>query len=999
MLLFIGACCCLALSLLKIARRTFLLGIVVSAVIGALGNDRSIYAQSQSVSPEQSYQPYRLIVKIAERSSYIERWRKAGRTGDIEEFRALLGNHTTRAWIDDGLLQGAERFFRQRSEQSILPEEQALLRSLERLCVVELHHDYPNGDSDEVLMQLAAKLARKRGVEYAEPIPLQRTAADVPNDPLVSLQTHLRQIRAFEAWAELARVKQDSVPVVVAIVDTGIDYNHEDLATAIFANAGETGRDAQGRDKRSNGIDDDGNGKIDDWRGWDFVGTNGAREDNDPRPGNDHGTHVAGLVGAVINNRIGIAGATPFVRLMPVKIGTDVATDPFVQNGFQAMLYAAITGARVINCSWRETRESRAAREITDAVLATGALVVSVAGNSNTYQPVYPGAYSGVLSVAALTTDDVRWGQSNYHESVALAAPGAALYSTVLNNGYAFKSGTSMAAPVVSAVAAMIWMRSPELRREQVIARLQATADRVDSLNTDFVGLLGTGRVNALRALTAHDARWLSLVRSSVVTEGADSADAVVVGGRRTNVSITVKNLLAPVRNLRVEVEMLPLAANLSAINSLRGFVPSITLHTSSLGSLETMQERTIAPVASFIFDAATPPNAMFRLMMRFTDDTGSVVGRETVVIMVNPTFRTMAYNTIEATFNSIGNFAFNDFPSNRQGRGFRFNGSDNLLYEGALMIGVSADTVSNTARGRLARQDADFVNITPIVVQKRNDELVGTVEFDDSNRAAGVGVRVRQSLVQSLRRGTEQMFITSYTITNTSNRDIARLFAGLYMDWDIGEDVERNDIVWDDANNLVIAQNLAERNTPVVGMMLLSEQRVNVYAITFDDTTQSGISLADGFSTADKWRALSGGIARPRSTNNDASVVFGAGPIALKRGESAVVSIALLAAPTLDSLYALARTTRERATGGVIVYPNPATERLVVEYESAAQTATTLDFINLLGQRVASVIVQSQQDGRNSVAVNVGTLPSGAYRVRVHSARGVQSATVVIQR
>jgi len=139
--------------------------------------------------------------------------------------------------------------------------------------------------------------------------------------------------------------------VLVAVVDSGLDYNHEDIAGNVWSNDGEVGLDGNGNDKRSNGIDDDGNGLIDDWHGWDFVTIDGNPGDNDPMDNHGHGTHVSGTIAAMGNNGLGVIGVAPHAKIMAVK-GLDANGSGSIEDLSNAIIYAADKGASVINLSW-----------------------------------------------------------------------------------------------------------------------------------------------------------------------------------------------------------------------------------------------------------------------------------------------------------------------------------------------------------------------------------------------------------------------------------------------------------------------------------------------------------------------------------------------------------------------------------------------------------------------------------------------------------------------
>ena len=308
--------------------------------------------------------------------------------------------------------------------------------------------------------------------------------------------------------------------VIVATIDSGIEYGHPDLAGNMWLNPGESGLDTIGNVKNSNGIDDDTNGYVDDWHGWNFVANNNNPQDDDvfgpgdPRP-LGHGSHVAGIIGAVGNNSIGVSGVNWKIQLMPLKFlsstgGGDVA------KAVNAINYAVAKGARVINASY-EYGGSPSQTELNAIAAAhtAGVLLVAAAGNSganidNGFNKVYPAAHAldNIIAVAATDPSDNKASFSNYGlTSVDLAAPGVYLYSTVRLDrtgedgqvGYDYMSGTSMAAPMVSGAAALVWSKYPNLPAAEVRQLLLATVDT----NAALSGLVASGgRLNLGRAMT-----------------------------------------------------------------------------------------------------------------------------------------------------------------------------------------------------------------------------------------------------------------------------------------------------------------------------------------------------------------------------------------------------------------------------------------------------------------------------------------------------------------
>lgn len=298
-------------------------------------------------------------------------------------------------------------------------------------------------------------------------------------DPLISQDWGLSSIGLFETFTPLiqpmrAGISSCSKNVIVAVVDTGIDYTHSELKENLWVNSGEVGPwnppahlDAKTscRDKRCNGIDDDGNGFIDDVIGWDFV-------NNMPLPfdTHGHGSHIAGIIGSSAANGIGLAGVCPRVRIMALKYyDSSGAGFNNLQNTVKAFQYANKMGAHIINYSGGGAEAATAERMALEDSRNRGILVIAAAGNdgrSNDVTPYYPASYplDNIISVASINKYDQLLTSSNFGKLVHVAAPGLSVMSTLPGGRYGMMSGTSQATAFVTGAAALLASQFKEIK-------------------------------------------------------------------------------------------------------------------------------------------------------------------------------------------------------------------------------------------------------------------------------------------------------------------------------------------------------------------------------------------------------------------------------------------------------------------------------------------------------------------------------------------------------
>lgn len=360
-----------------------------------------------------------------------------------------------------------------------------------------------------------ATIRAQAGVSIAQP-DYRVSIAVTPNDPSFgslwgldntgqSGGTANADIGAPEAW----NTSTGTGHTIVAVIDTGVDYNHPDLKANMWKNS---------REIPGNGIDDDGNGYRDDVYGYDF-----ANNDSNPMDDNGHGTHVSGTIGAVGDNGTGVAGIDWHTKIMALKF-LDSSGSGYLSNAVRALNYAVANGAQVVNNSYGGGGYDSAMQTAINNARAHGVIVVAAAGNdgtNNDASPTYPANYSGdnLIAVAATDRNDRIASFSNYgRTTVDIAAPGVAIYSTLPNGQYGTYSGTSMATPHVVGAIALVWDAHPDWTYHQVIDAMLNSADRISNLS----GKVVSGRLNVEKAITyGSDSTTTPPPVSDVDTSGA----------------------------------------------------------------------------------------------------------------------------------------------------------------------------------------------------------------------------------------------------------------------------------------------------------------------------------------------------------------------------------------------------------------------------------------------------------------------------------------------
>jgi subtilisin family serine protease len=323
-------------------------------------------------------------------------------------------------------------------------------------CVYKVLNPHLGGDIYQANCKNTQNLTNGEESKIWKLFETKKTTNIEPNDPRAKDQWALNAINVKNAWVNLSTGDKR---IKVAVIDTGINITHPDLQDNLTFNANEI---------TNNKIDDDGNGYVDDFHGW-----NSSTNTNDVTDQLGHGTHVAGIIGASTNNNLGVVGTNWNVSIIPIKF-VDDSGEGSTQSAIIALDYAVARGAQIINASWGGSENSPLLEEVIKRLQAKGILFITAAGNEtadNDKVPTYPAnfALDNIISVASIDDHrDLSWFSNWGEKSVHVAAPGESILSTILGSRYGYKDGTSMAAPYITGAAAILWSAHPDWNYKEV---------------------------------------------------------------------------------------------------------------------------------------------------------------------------------------------------------------------------------------------------------------------------------------------------------------------------------------------------------------------------------------------------------------------------------------------------------------------------------------------------------------------------------------------------
>lgn len=810
-----------------------------------------------------------------------------------------------------------------------------------------------------------AQLKNIEAIVYAE-LKVENKLVFDPNDSLRGQQYYLNAIKAFQAWD----INQGDTSIIIGMVDTGTDLDHPDLVNNQVINYSDP----------INGIDDDNDGYIDNYYGWNTASNNNDVSFYWGVQASSHGTNVAGIACAEVNNSFGIAGVAYKTRFLTIK---NQLPSGFLNNSYEGIVYAADHGADIINCSWGSSSYSLYAQDVINyATFNKGSLVVAATGNNGHENKFYPAAYENVLSVGSTLEGDTVKATSNFGTWVKIMAPGDNILTCNVIGGFGTNGGTSMAAPIVSACAAVVKSHFPNYNTQQIAQQLITTADNIDNLApSNYAGKLGSGRVNLLRALTETNSPGIELVNYRLNSDLLGIGDTIKLSGDFVNY-------------------LNPSSPNAKARISISNGSFSVLKNEIQLGVINTM-DTLKSDAIPFLIQISGNTDFNSKIEIELTIEDGNYSAKQIIELVVNKDYITLTENELTATYSSAGAIGFSG-SSNELGEGISFQGGTTLLYEGSFAVGNADIYLLDKFRDNNNGTNNDFKvvsRIQKITPEKANVELKAT--FNDANFSNPQGLEIIQWNYLFRSGNGANSIIYVYSLRNNGFIELRNLYAGLFMDWDIST-ASKNKIFFDSTRSMGVSY--ATDTSLYCGITKLTNSlTTRHYAIDNIPGSDGIIDAFDGLTNQEKIDALSNrrdSAGNGSIEGNDIIDVISAGPFNLKIDSSISIAFAITISDSLTKLRNESDSVKlifERLALGIVdhqnsisskesvsLYPNPTQNNLNLRFYLAKAELINLQVFDIKGHLVFNLNSKLYSKGINELEINTRNLKSGLYLIRL---------------
>ena len=984
--------------------------IVLMAVTGT----STVYSQGINSSLNEIL-PGHLTVKLATDSEYEQ----LNKSSDNRSFDKLLSREETRTEIENlmrtfGLEEMSQVLSAASYNELRLEQLQKNLTGVDEIQLPDdLIRTYQirfSADVDPYF--IASKISEMPGVVYAEPKVIMELAY-IPNDPLFNNtgQSYFQYQKFISAWD----VTQSSRDIIIAIVDSGVDYTHPDLEDNLWRN------DDPGRARRlfPNIFDE----VVNDTIGWNFWASGPASnpvQNSDPRgTAQSHGTHVAGIAAAVSDNDIGIASAGFNSTYMAIRAGGTDDQPRSIGFGYEGILYAAVNEADIINCSFGSASYSEFGKDVVDFATNLGSVVIGAAGNSNNDELFYPAAYENVLSVGSVVNNTgEKSGFSNYGTFVDVVATGSVILSTVFNGQYSLNSGTSMAAPVVSGLAALVKHQFPDWSAERILGQIRGTAnDNVYTSNGTYIDELGKGLIDAFKAVTTP-VPYIRVVNSKFVNESGEKLGLSEQGF----MELEIVNYGATAQGLIYEISNTNQTALVSGTSG-------------NLGSLATDESIIVRIPLRLTESVLVGVMPTFKILFRDTQ-SGYVDFR--YVQYENLFVDTHDANRVHVSATSNGAIGFHRTVGATAGVGFvpyyESNGNllevGNVLYESGLIIETNIDenvhlmsNVRDTNVPRAIFRPSELFSIQELP----NGDQTGYTMFTPDLNPGYPGLKIEMETYAFTDPELNRSLLVYYIIENADPSRLALndTYVGLFADWDIGN-YNDNNIFYRGADSLLIAH---APNSPypyvTIGHLggISSAFAINnaysgeVDSLNFGIYYSAGSAENIGFPDEYKSWSLKAGLGKTQQVGTDVSMVSASGPFTIKYGQKIQIGFVYAFGETIEILTAQVKAARERnvmnstpnfnqprvpvfipdeiAVAGN--YPNPFNSMTNILIDLERPGRAVVELYDIMGRKVGTILDANLNNRRYEIPYDASSLSSGVYVVVLRTEQGLRTHKITL--
>ncbi|HRS01958.1 MAG TPA: S8 family serine peptidase [Bacteroidota bacterium] len=644
--------------------------------------------------------------------------------------------------------------------QSINYDREKVLKAEEPLLRTYILEFVNNVNTKQIINDLQ-KLYK--GIEKIEPSYIDKLQKYTPNDPLFSMQSSLDSILPEEAW----EIEKGNSNIVIAISDNGVPQSHPDLVNSLFINTGEI---------PNNNIDDDHNGYIDDYNGFNFSSILLGEKWGYTKGNRDHGSIIAGIIGATFNNSIGIAGIAGNCKIFPIKTSDNSDN---ILYGTESIVFAGVHQFSVLNLSWGSVRPfSEIEQNAIDYAIARGVAIVAAGGNvgsgTSWYDTFYPAGCRGVLGVGEVDGSDYVTSSSSLGACVRIFAPGQGNLGTGNNNNYInAMGGTSFAAPVISGAVALARSKYPNLSPIQALEFVRQCTDDIKTKNIGLVDLnFIAGRVNLLKVVSTNPMSMPAIVPNNylyyntqnILQDRFNAGDTVIL-------RIDLTNILGPANTLKFTLSVIN--DPLKSINIINDVI--------ILNSINTQEQKTIGDF-TFKISRDNPTPIMFRLDIEGENDYHDFVKFNFVPTKSYKTFET---DRIKFSLGDAGEFGFVLGTTTLLGDGFVVKGYGNQIY-GSGTNPSSGVMISNNSQRIVSIFTHDFYIVKKFISPDENINIFNDNYASLDNK---IGIQVQ---LEKYKQGSN--FIDFKAIlTNINKSNLNDVAMGYYIDFDVANNADSN--------------------------------------------------------------------------------------------------------------------------------------------------------------------------------------------------------------